>query len=503
MSIDGILKEIGENGTYQTIVFIFMTFAKALAGIQVVVPILTGFEMKYICKDDAITFNSSVFDIFSNVSAMCNRNTSCSQWIFQHSIMTSSIMTQYFLVCEYEVLINIASSFFFCGLIIGALLSGLLADIYGRLWSFYGSALLMGVFSLTAAFAPIYELFVLLRFLTGIGVGGILSTLFTITTEIYTHSNRVFYSFCVHQGWSIGIMLFALAGYFIRNHMWLQVVSAAPNVVLIFATCFLHESPRWLIAKGHRERAMSVLNRIAKRNGKDFSNLKTNFDVIVKEKPDEALSWIQQLKILIQFRVLVKRFVCVSFSFFCCNLIFFCAYLGLDSLLGGNIFVKIAISAAVEIPSRFTAMIVAKKLGRRPNLFIAYFFTSVCFFFSAGLAGYRRFETLQIVTAMIAKFWATITLDSMWLYSAEILPTNIRNSSIGLSNLFGRIGSAVAAFIPPLRFLWFPLPYVLLGVLAFLATLVTILLPELKNAALPEMTDFAATEFVEEGERKL
>lgn len=69
------------------------------------------------------------------------------------------------------------------GLMIGALAISVLADRIGRNPAIILSCVLMGVFSLLTATSPNFEMFVLFRFLTGLGLGGAMPCINALTAE--------------------------------------------------------------------------------------------------------------------------------------------------------------------------------------------------------------------------------------------------------------------------------------------------------------------------------
>ena len=75
---------------------------------------------------------------------------------------------QWDLVCDHAYLSSLATTIYFCGVMIGGLIFGSLSDRWGRkpfmLFTLY-SQILVGV---ALAFANSYPLFVLLRFILGI-----------------------------------------------------------------------------------------------------------------------------------------------------------------------------------------------------------------------------------------------------------------------------------------------------------------------------------------------
>lgn len=69
------------------------------------------------------------------------------------------------------------------GLVIGALTGGRLADRRGRKVALIGSVAVFGVFSVVTAWSTTYEMLVVTRFLTGLGLGGALPNLIALSAE--------------------------------------------------------------------------------------------------------------------------------------------------------------------------------------------------------------------------------------------------------------------------------------------------------------------------------
>jgi len=60
---------------------------------------------------------------------------------------------------------------------------GTIADRWGHKWPVIGSALCFGVFTLLTARATTYREFLILRFLTGLGIGGALPNMVALAAE--------------------------------------------------------------------------------------------------------------------------------------------------------------------------------------------------------------------------------------------------------------------------------------------------------------------------------
>ena len=69
------------------------------------------------------------------------------------------------------------------GLMLGAMASGPIADRWGRKWAIIVSALVFGAFSLLTAHATTLNSWSLLRFLTGLGLGGAMPNVVSLASE--------------------------------------------------------------------------------------------------------------------------------------------------------------------------------------------------------------------------------------------------------------------------------------------------------------------------------
>lgn len=69
---------------------------------------------------------------------------------------------------------------------------------------------------------------------------------------------------------------------------------------------------------------------------------------------------------------------------------------------------------------------------------------------------------------------------------AEVMPTVIRSGGVGAFSTFSRLGALLAPFVPLLKFIFDFLPLLIFGVFAFVAGLLSILLPETLGKKLPD-----------------
>ncbi|XP_013877230.1 solute carrier family 22 member 16 [Austrofundulus limnaeus] len=79
---------------------------------------------------------------------------------------------------------------------------------------------------------------------------------------------------------------------------------------------------------------------------------------------------------------------------------------------------------------------------------------------------------------MIGKFAVAIAFGLIYLYTCELYPTIIRSLAVGSGSMMCRVGSVVAPFCVNLADVWIYLPQLIVGILAFIIGVLTLLLPE-------------------------
>jgi hypothetical protein len=97
----------------------------------------------------------------------------CRAWIYDDSVFSSTTVTQFDLVCHRKHLVATIQATYMVGIFVGSLLLGAVSDkILGRRRTSLLCFAVMIVFGFATAWAPSYWLFVLCRFIIGIGVAG-------------------------------------------------------------------------------------------------------------------------------------------------------------------------------------------------------------------------------------------------------------------------------------------------------------------------------------------
>jgi MFS transporter, putative metabolite:H+ symporter len=295
------------------------------------------------------------------------------------------------------------------GMAVGALLFGLMADRIGRKNVFILTLLLFSVCSGLSAFSTSLTIFVVLRFLIGMGLGGELPVASTLVSESVPTESRGRIVVLLESFWAVGWLVAAVISYFIIPKFGWQVamlISALPALYTIYLRMGLPDSPRYTSLQP-KEKA-SVFESIAKLFSKDNAR---------------------------QTVVLWVLWFCVVFSYYGMFL-----WLPSVMIMKGFSLIKsfeyVLIMTLAQLPGYFTAAWFIEKFGRKFVLVVYLIGTAI----SAYLFGTAASTALLMTSGILLSFFNLGAWGALYAYTPEQYPTNIRGSGAGLAAAIGRIG---------------------------------------------------------------
>ncbi|MBN8821956.1 MULTISPECIES: sugar porter family MFS transporter [unclassified Spirosoma] len=167
-------------------------------------------------------------------------------------------------VWEHGLTVSIA----LIGTVLGSMLGGIPAEQAGRKKTLLGIAILYLAASLGTAMATGWSVFLLFRFLGGLGVGASSVAAPMYITEISPAKSRgrlvALFQFNVVLGILIAYLSnFLLQGIGADSWRWMLGIQAIPSLIFLIAVLNIPESPRWLLLKkGDVAQAFEVLRMI-------------------------------------------------------------------------------------------------------------------------------------------------------------------------------------------------------------------------------------------------
>src|SRR5216110_1349705 len=140
---------------------------------------------------------------------------------------------------------------------VGALIFGWLGDKFGRRIPLMADIIFYSVMELLTAFAPNFTVFLILRALFGIGMGGEWGLGASLTMESLPTQVRGLFSGILQQGYAVGYLLAALVYWVVFPHFgWrgLFIAGSLPALLVVYIRARVPESPVWQRDRAKRPR---------------------------------------------------------------------------------------------------------------------------------------------------------------------------------------------------------------------------------------------------------
>ncbi|MEV0321205.1 MFS transporter [Streptomyces sp. NPDC050658] len=151
------------------------------------------------------------------------------------------------------------------GMLVGALLSGRLADRIGRVKVIALCVAVSSAANLALSVATSPEMFMGLRFIQGLAIGGEVPVAATFIAEITRSHKRgrfvLLYELVFPAGLTVGALVAAWVVP-ILGWRWMYAIAALPGLLCILVQRKVPESPRWLADHGRVDEAASVMSGI-------------------------------------------------------------------------------------------------------------------------------------------------------------------------------------------------------------------------------------------------
>ncbi|XP_007437532.2 solute carrier family 22 member 5, partial [Python bivittatus] len=400
----------------------------------------------------------------------------------QVKILKLCFFLQWKLVCDNDWKAPLTVSLLFVGVLLGSFISGQLSDRFGRKNVLF---LTMGIqtgFSFLQVFSTSWEMFSVLFLIVGMGQISNYVAAFVLGAEILGKSIRIIYGtlgVCIF--YAFGYMLLPVGAYFIREWRLLLMALTIPGLLYFPLWWFIPESPRWLLSQGRIQEAEDIIRKAAEKN--HVVAPEVIFDLAELQ---DLNSQVQQSCSILDL-VRTKNIRTVTIMCVILWMVISIGYFGLSldtPNLHGDIYLNCFLSAVIEIPAYTVSWLLLQNLPRRYSM-AGVLFLGGCVLLFIQLVP-AHLSVLSIILVMIGKFGITASFSMVYVYTAELYPTVVRNMGVGASSMASRIGSILSPYFVYLGAYDRFLPYILMGSLTVLSGILTLFLPESYGTPLPE-----------------
>ncbi len=296
---------------------------------------------------------------------------------------------------------------------VGAFIFGLLGDKFGRRIPLMVDIIFYSVMELLTAFAPNFTVFLILRALFGIGMGGEWGLGASLAMESLPTQARGLFSGILQQGYAFGYLLAALVYWIIFPIFgWrgLFVAGALPAGLVIYIRAHVPESPVWERDRREKKRTPFNATRFIKQHGTLFFYavlLMTAFNYMSHGTQDLYATFLEKQR---GFGVAEKSMITIIYA--------------VGAICGGTVI-----------------GFMSQRWGRRRSIILS----TVCGMLLIPVWIFAPGTALLIVGGFFMQFMVQGAWGVVPVHLNELSPPEFRGTFPGLAYQFGNCAAAYAA----------------------------------------------------------
>lgn len=413
---------------------------------------------------------------------------------------STSLAAEFDLYCKFKFEVALLATVFFLGFAMGVPVSGMLADRRGRKFASCISLVVLQLGALWALLSPSYLCYALARLVTGMGTGGLSVASYVWYAELIGKQSRSKLTITTCSGFAIGIVLLSPMSYMLPWWRALSLVIFILGMPVLVLTFQLQESPKWLATRERTDEMYKGLCYIASVNGHPAPpppppRPAVSLPVAGNQQAagvDDASKKRSVLRILICDGRVSGRLFTMCIAWVACSLSYYGISMNLGNM-GGSIYASNAIAGIMDIPAAiltFWAVDHRSPLtGRRGATAGGLVVGGCCCVLCALALGPDDPSVLVQIFLFTGKCAIALSFNAVYLFGAELFPTTVRTTSLGLQSLASRCGGMIAPLVADLQTVWQGMPLLVFGVVSLCAGILATTLPETLGQSMPDTVE--------------
>ena len=333
------------------------------------------------------------------------------------------------------------------GMGIGSWFWGWVADRWGRRVVFAATVLTFSLCTGIAGLSLSLGFMIGARFLTGLGLGGMVPIDQALVAEFAPARIRGRVSAMLPLCWPIGIFAAAGAGLLIVPNLgwrWLFALGTLPAILVFFIRRGIPESPRWLADNGRHAEARASLRYI----GVDEATIQQASNELAAlpptpREPDATFADLftapyAQRVAHTWLMWFCSGFAATAFSVWLPTIFATYYHIGLTRSLTYTFIV-----AGTSVVARVISFSLIDLFGRKALIVTGYGVAGCAALLFTGVST----ETSLLATAMLYAAFADIASLAMTVYTPEVYPIRIRGKGAAIAMGWGRFGGMVSPIV--------------------------------------------------------
>ncbi|XP_041659516.1 solute carrier family 22 member 5-like [Cheilinus undulatus] len=485
---------LGDYGHFQILIIVLLSLSVASCGYMGVIVVFVSDTPDHHCKV-SINFTRNGTGVerasswigpdgCSRYKVTGNETERCVDgWEFSTERYSSTIVSEWDLVCENAWKVPFSTSLFFVGVLIGSLTSGHLSDRFGRKPVFFVALFLHAVAILIQATSIDWVMFCILSCVRGISQISIYVTSIVLGSEMLSQSARLSYTVMGHSvAFGLGYALLPLVAYFTRGWRMLLVAGAIPSLLFLPAWWVIPESPRWLLQKGRVKEAELVIRNAAKKNRVSAPEVIFTAGECLELNSEEehTYTYLDLIRTPNMRNITILGVI----IWFLVTMVYFGISLN-TSNLHGNIYLNCFFSATIEIVASVATWLLVAHVPRPTLVSSAMIFCGILLLIIQLVP--EDLPVMFQVLALVGKMGVSGAYTFIFVIFTELLPTVVRNMGLGVVSTAARIGSIICPFVIYAGVYNKILPYIIFGTISLMAAAFSMLLPDTRNSRLPDL----------------